>query len=95
MLVSTAEFRNRANALFGNANSDVNFVLGLYQVLLRRPASTVSNGELTYWLGVLQTNGPGAVTLDFTQSLAFRDEAVQSFYGYLSLQPEPFLPFWD
>ena len=81
MTVGTSEFRNRENWLIGNANSDVNFVLGLYQVLLNRPANTVSNGELSFWLPLMQTQGPGMVTLGFTQSQAFRMAAVQSFYG--------------
>ena len=83
-ILASAEFANRANALVGNANSDVNFVESLYQVLLKR---TPSSAEVNGWLSDVRTEGRAAVTQAFLESVEHRTIVVSDDFANLLQRP--------
>jgi hypothetical protein len=89
LIVSSAEFQARANALIGGSDTNANYVGALYSLLLQRTASAA---EVNGWLSVLTSIGNTNVALVFLQSPEFRGIAVRAFYGVTAPKPPIFLP---
>ena len=88
--LSSPEYANRANELFGSADPRANFIQSLYSLLLNR---TAGSDEVNHWLPILSQVGTVAVVRGFVFSTEFRNAAVRSLYGDPSLQPLPWEPF--
>jgi hypothetical protein len=87
----SAEFIVRQNILIGGSDPRVNFVEGLYAVLLNRAASF---SEASFWVNVLGTQGATAVGRGIANSQEFRVAAVRTFYGDPTQVPFPSQPFF-
>jgi fibronectin type 3 domain-containing protein len=93
-IVASGEFANRANALVGSTDADKNFILGLYNLLLHRPATGVSGAEIASWKGVLTAQGRSGVAAGFLASTEFRTGVVLTLYdgGPGGTAYQPFVP---
>jgi hypothetical protein len=88
-LVGSPEFQAHVTTLVGTPVSPgADFIQGLYQVLLHRPAS---GGEVGAWLGVLSTWGRTTVVNLILGSGEFRSGQVQAAYALLH-RPGPPAP---
>jgi hypothetical protein len=78
-ILTSTEFANRANALFGNSASNPNqaFVQALYFFLLGRNADTQGQAG---WLNVLAMQGKTAVVTGFLTSSEYTNKLVTALY---------------
>jgi hypothetical protein len=88
-LLSSGEFQNDANAWYPSGNWNWSYVLGLYEVVLKRAPS---NSEASYWYNALPSQGYYQVAYDIVTSAEFRTDAVQTFYGTQAQAFQPFFP---
>src|SRR5207302_855887 len=65
LILGSAEFYDRAQALSSSGTADERYVQALYQLLLNRTGGAV---EVAGWVGALPQNGRPAVALAFLQS---------------------------
>jgi hypothetical protein len=99
-LLASGEFQSDTNNLqfvnqwYGSSNYAAgnwnwNYIIGLYEIVLKRPPSYQ---EAVSWYNALPSLGYYQVAYDFLASAEFRTDAVQTFYGTQAQTFQPFVP---
>src|SRR5262249_42684807 len=83
-ILGSTEFYGRAQTLSGSGTQDERFVKALYQLLLKRSASSA---ELAGWGNVLPQLSRAGVALDFLNSVEYRPALFSSYYQSLLHRP--------
>jgi hypothetical protein len=99
-LLASGEFQSDTNNFqfvnqwYGSSNYAAgnwnwNYVIGLYEIVLKRAPSYQ---EAIFWYNALPSLGYYQVAYDFVTRTEFRTDAVQSFYGTQAQAFQPFFP---